>query len=179
MLEILLIWFLARKIGSLVNDKGYSALPFQVMFVLLWIGGELFGAVAGAVLSQGRSFGPAYLLALVGAAGGAGVAFIIAAAMPAQGRRRSFLDDERDYRDGRGRRDRWDNGPRRRRVYREDDDYDRPRRRARDDRYREEDDYERPRRRREDEEDRPRRRDDRYREEDDPDRRRRFGREEY
>ena len=84
MLEILLVWALAKKIGGIVAAKGHSRFGYQLLLVALWIGGELAGGVIG-VLVQGAAGGEeqgfpcmAYICALLGAAAGAGIAFAIA-----------------------------------------------------------------------------------------------------
>ena len=76
MLEILLMWRLARSIGNLLRAKGRSAGGFQVLAIVLWIGGELLGATVGALCELQAG---SYLLALLGAAAGAGLAYHIAA----------------------------------------------------------------------------------------------------
>jgi hypothetical protein len=90
MLEILLIIMLAKKIGAIVADKGYSRFPFQLMLVALWVGGEIVGGVIGYVVaaaSSGRGDEPTffvYLFALGGAAAGAIISFVIANSLRAQ-----------------------------------------------------------------------------------------------
>jgi len=96
MLEILLIWILAKKIGAMASNKGRNAAGYIVLFVLAWFGGEILGAIFGAVLNKGEFFPTGYLFALVGAAVGAGSAFIIVGALPAI--------EEEDYRPRRKRR---------------------------------------------------------------------------
>jgi hypothetical protein len=85
MLEIILIIVCCRKIGQIVETKGRTKIGYQVMLVGFWIGGEICGAIVGAVLDVGmrepgqRGFSClAYICALVGAAVGAGIAFAIA-----------------------------------------------------------------------------------------------------
>jgi hypothetical protein len=151
MLEILLIFFLAKRIGEIVESKGYPPLPFQLGFVGCWLVGELMGALIGWAVALAGSGGRTgamcaiYLFALFGAACGAGVAFLVAAILPEKARERSFMDDYYEARtelEGGGlprkkrrRRRDWDDDeerPRRRRS--EEDDYDdRPRRRRRSD----------------------------------------------
>ena len=87
MLEILLLIYLCRELGKILRAKGRSAGWFQFLLVILWFGGELFGAVAAAII--GFDSGPAmYLGALLGAAGGAVLGFVIAksiASAPVEG----------------------------------------------------------------------------------------------
>jgi hypothetical protein len=76
MLEILfLIWY-TGKIGSIVSAKGRGTGGYKFLTVILWIGGELTGAVIGA--AGGATGAPVYILALIGAAVGAGIAWAIA-----------------------------------------------------------------------------------------------------
>lgn len=80
MLEILLLIFLTRKVGEIVEAKGRKPGWYKLMTVLLWIGGEVSGAVVGGIVSALAGAGTAlvYLFALLGAAAGAGVAFLVA-----------------------------------------------------------------------------------------------------
>ena len=84
MLEILLIVFMCRRIGTIMRQKGRRPVWFQIALVLLWFGGEIGGGLAAAVFQA--MTGPAgsgggmqiYLCALLGAGTGAGMAFLIA-----------------------------------------------------------------------------------------------------
>lgn len=77
MLEVLLLIYLCKELGKILRAKGRSAGWFQFLLVILWFGGELFGAVAAAII--GFDSGAAiYLGALLGAAGGAVLGFVIA-----------------------------------------------------------------------------------------------------
>jgi hypothetical protein len=102
----------AKKIGEMATDKGRNSAGYVVMFVLLWFGGEILGAIFGLILSKGELFPVAYIFALVGAAVGAGTGFMIVGSLPA-------LEDEDIYPRRR----------RRRRREREEAEEDRPRRR--------------------------------------------------
>ena len=77
MLEILLLVYLCRHIGRTLRDKGRSPGLYQFLLVAMWFGGEIFGAIV-AVAVLGVDGAGAYLGALVGAAGGATIAFVIA-----------------------------------------------------------------------------------------------------
>src|SRR4051812_38125168 len=81
MLEILLLVFLCRKIGSMLRDKGRVAWPFQLLLVVCWIVGELAGMVIGIVLNNGEATMTAYMGAIAGAAVGATIVFLIANSM--------------------------------------------------------------------------------------------------
>ena len=89
MLEIVLLYFLCKSLGSMLRDKGYNPLAFQILLVVFWFGGEFLGAVAAAVVHVVRHGGPPpefslglYLFAIVGAGCGAGLWFLIAGLMP-------------------------------------------------------------------------------------------------
>ncbi len=114
MLEIILLFVLGKKIAALAGEKGRSGWPFVLVLIALWVGGEIAGGVAGAVVSV-YALGddePNMLLmivgALVGAATGAVVAFLIVKSVPPVSlpdyedeydrptRRRDRDDDDRD-----------------------------------------------------------------------------------
>jgi uncharacterized membrane protein YgaE (UPF0421/DUF939 family) len=88
MLEILLLFWLGRKIAAIAGDKGRSGVLFVILLLFLWIGGEFFGAILGAVISimatgqEEPNFLMVYGLALLGAATGAVISFLIAHAVP-------------------------------------------------------------------------------------------------
>src|SRR5215208_4012508 len=86
MLEIILLIFLTRKVGEIVRSKGRKPGWFQLLTVVLWIGGELTGAVIGAVIGELRDtgIGLAYLFALLGAGAGAGLSIVIARSLNAK-----------------------------------------------------------------------------------------------
>jgi len=75
MLEILLLRALTGAIGKVVEAKGKPSGWYKFLAVMLWFGGELLGAVIGFATDMGAG---AYLLALMGAAAGAGIAYQIA-----------------------------------------------------------------------------------------------------
>lgn len=79
-MSIIVLIYLTRHVGDIVRSKGRRAGWFQFMTVLLWIGGEIvggiIGSIVGALTHSGALF--AYLLALAGAAAGAGLSILIA-----------------------------------------------------------------------------------------------------
>lgn len=89
MLEILAIWALASKIGSIVKEKGHKTAGYIVLTIVLWVGGELVGAVIGTVVSVllEASQCLVYLFALAGAACSGGIAYLIATNLPQRGPR--------------------------------------------------------------------------------------------
>jgi hypothetical protein len=132
MLEILCVWFLSRKMSDFAGSKGRSNVPYVLLFIALWFGGEIAGAVFGAARLQARGDEQNVLAILPFAYGGAllgtALAFGFVAILPA------VRDDEPEpYRRRRPRRrreideDDYEAPPRRRRI---DDDEDRPRRRG-------------------------------------------------
>lgn len=80
MLEILLLIGLTKKIGNILHAKGRPSGWFKLLTVVLWIGGELLGAIIGGVIGEISELGlvVAYPLALIGAVLGALVAYLIA-----------------------------------------------------------------------------------------------------
>jgi hypothetical protein len=83
MLEILLLRMLMGKIGEIVEGKGQKAGWYKALAVILWFVGEIAGFIFGAVVAGDDSFGLAYLFALMGAAAGAGLSFLIASQVKA------------------------------------------------------------------------------------------------
>jgi hypothetical protein len=129
MLEIMLVIGLWKAMGTLVENKNRYALPFQILVVVMWFGGEIFGAIFGAVLARLNNEDlrfnlKGYLFALIGAALGAGLIFAIAACLP-EVRDGDDFDEERFRRWQEKRR----NGQKRRTRPRADDDLDDERRR--------------------------------------------------
>lgn len=80
MLEIIVLIFLTRKVGEIVEEKGRRSGWYKVLTVVLWIGGEIIGAIVGLVVAGATGSGQAvmYICALLGAAIGAALSFIIA-----------------------------------------------------------------------------------------------------
>jgi len=82
MLEVLFLWFLTRQIRKIVEPKGRKPFGYQAMLVAFWFGGEIVGAIIGFLLfSEADSQCLVYIPALLGAALGAGVAFLIASSL--------------------------------------------------------------------------------------------------
>ncbi len=74
MLEIILIVVLTGKLRTIAQSKGRSA-GWAALGPVLWIGGEVLGAVAGAIMgADGLSL---YGGAILGAVVGAGIAWAI------------------------------------------------------------------------------------------------------
>ena len=85
MLEIILLVVLCGKVGKIVGPKGYSTGWFKFFVVISWFGGEIGGAILGAIVGIVANPGAAqppmgmiYICALVGAAVGVGIVFMIA-----------------------------------------------------------------------------------------------------
>ncbi len=83
MLEILGLFWLTKRIGLIVEQKGHRSLWYKVMTVLLWFGGEFAGAFMGALLTQGdeSALCVLYLIAIMGAVAGAGISYLIATSL--------------------------------------------------------------------------------------------------
>ena len=83
MIELIVIWKLATSIGTTASQKGLKKLGYQIMAVILWLCGEFFGAIlGGAVFGANGSFLLKYIFALLGAAVGAGIAFLVMRLLP-------------------------------------------------------------------------------------------------
>ena len=94
MLEILLLIFLCRRMGSLLRAKGWKPLFMQILVVLSWFGAMFLGAMAYSLyiaLTQGpemvetamENFSlPLYVWALVSAAMGVSCIFFVAWMLP-------------------------------------------------------------------------------------------------
>jgi MFS family permease len=85
MIEIIMLIYLTRLVGDIVKKKNRKAGWYKFMAVLLWIGGEVVGGFIGGLIVAltGSSQLFIYLLALIGAATGALIAFVVAKAVPA------------------------------------------------------------------------------------------------
>jgi hypothetical protein len=71
--DIIILIFLAVRIGRLAESKGQSSLKWRAYLVLGWIAGEITGGILGMMI-----FGNDLVsCALVGLAGAFGVYFII------------------------------------------------------------------------------------------------------
>ena len=85
MLEIVILYFLCKKIGQVASSKGYPKIGFQIMTILLWFGAEFAtGVVFGLLSDPNAPFEPGiglYIAALVAAACSAGVSFGIVSAL--------------------------------------------------------------------------------------------------
>jgi hypothetical protein len=76
MLEIIAVIGCCKIIGEKVRKRGRTAIGYQLMFVLLWFGGEFSGAFLAAA-SGARETIAVYVGGLMGAATGAGIGFLI------------------------------------------------------------------------------------------------------
>jgi hypothetical protein len=79
MLEILFLYYFGKKIGEAVRAKGHNALGYQIMGIAFWFGGEFAGACLGFGIAGADESAQciAYIIALIGAAAGAGIAWLI------------------------------------------------------------------------------------------------------
>ncbi len=76
MLEIILIIWLSKKIGTIAVKKGHKPGGYKAVFVILWIIGEISGAIIVAIITNDDGL-MLYLGALLGAAGAAMISFTI------------------------------------------------------------------------------------------------------
>jgi membrane protein DedA with SNARE-associated domain len=87
MLEIILVVAISQKIAAMLNAKGRSAVGYVILFVALWVGGEIMGAVIGVIITIASNPNAmdagfpwmAWVCGLVGAAIGGGIGYAIAA----------------------------------------------------------------------------------------------------
>ncbi|HJR07966.1 MAG TPA: hypothetical protein VJ842_11960 [Pyrinomonadaceae bacterium] len=84
MLEIIALVMLTRRIGEIVKAKNRKSGWYKFMTVMLWFGCEILGGVIGAIIVglTGSPDAVIYLIALAGAGVGAGLAYVIAKALP-------------------------------------------------------------------------------------------------
>jgi hypothetical protein len=96
MLEILGLLLLTKWIETVVEGKGYASGRYKLLAVLLWISGEIAGFLVGWMAYgqdvQARCL--AYVIALLGAGVGAGVAYVITNNLAPIGPTTQALPDE-------------------------------------------------------------------------------------
>ncbi len=74
MFEIVIVWYMAKYMGRIAEEKGLSPIKFQALLVLLWIMGEVGGFVLGnSIWEYEESFWYIYPTAL----GCAGIAAML------------------------------------------------------------------------------------------------------
>jgi hypothetical protein len=83
MLEFLVVYLLAKHNGDMVEEKGQSGTAYRWYTAGLWFGGEILGAMIGAAAAGPRpELLDIYPYALLGAAGGAAIAWYLAKQVP-------------------------------------------------------------------------------------------------
>src|SRR5688572_22206741 len=82
MLEILVLISLNGKIGTIVEQKGYQSGGYKWGAVGWWFGGEILGVIIGMLITGGEQGLPVYIIALIGAAIGASIAYSNANNLP-------------------------------------------------------------------------------------------------
>jgi hypothetical protein len=75
MLEIIVLVLFAKKLSAIAQEKGRPS-AWAALGVAGWILGEILGAIIGAIIGDGDQVSM-YMFALLGAAIGAGIAFVI------------------------------------------------------------------------------------------------------
>ncbi|HEX6624499.1 MAG TPA: hypothetical protein VF064_12370 [Pyrinomonadaceae bacterium] len=81
MLEVIVLIFLTRRVGEIVEEKGRRSGWYKALAVVLWIGGEAIGALVGLAVSGHFDSGKVLMrifCVLLGVAAGAALAFVIA-----------------------------------------------------------------------------------------------------
>ncbi len=90
MLEILLVVGISKKIVAMMKEKGRNPVGYVILFIALWFGGEIMGAVVGTIAAiamdpnaiDGGFNCTAYIFALIGAGIGAAIGYAVAASVP-------------------------------------------------------------------------------------------------
>jgi hypothetical protein len=90
MLEIILIVYLAKRIGKIAEEKRHARAGYQALFVLLWIVFEFLGVFIGIFL-LGDEIMTAYFFALLGAGLACLISFSIVNSLSEKGVQ---IDDE-------------------------------------------------------------------------------------
>ena len=85
MLEIFVLISLTGNIGKIVEQKGYQSGGYKWSAVAWWFGGEILGVIIGLVITGGEQGLPVYIIALIGAAIGASIAYSSANKLPVIG----------------------------------------------------------------------------------------------
>ena len=81
MVELFILVKLSHSIKQIVMQKGYKAWPYQLLFVGMWLGGEIIGGIGGLLLlGEFQVFG--YVIALFFAILGGAIAYKIAERLP-------------------------------------------------------------------------------------------------
>ena len=70
MIEIVILIFLAIKIGKMAKKKGLKQSTWVIYTVLSWIGGEFIGVIAGLAIFDKSNLVSIMLIGLAGAIGG-------------------------------------------------------------------------------------------------------------
>ena len=70
MIEIVILIFLAIKIGKMAKKKGLKQSTWIIYTVLSWIGGEFIGVIAGLAIFDKSNLISIMLMGLAGAIGG-------------------------------------------------------------------------------------------------------------
>jgi hypothetical protein len=70
MLEIIILYFLAKKIGATAIQKGLNPTRWKIYTVVAWLVGEIGGAVIGFSIFGKDDLMPLLFMALFGAFGG-------------------------------------------------------------------------------------------------------------
>jgi hypothetical protein len=80
MIEIIVLIFLTRGIGSIVMEKGYNPTPFKTLTIILWFLVEVLAILIA--LPTAKSNAAAYFWGFIGAGIGAAIIFLIVLSLP-------------------------------------------------------------------------------------------------
>jgi hypothetical protein len=70
MIEIVVLYFLTRNIGTLAIQKGEKPLTWKILTIVAWFAGEIVGSIIAMLLLQQTEIFPIILIALGCAASG-------------------------------------------------------------------------------------------------------------
>jgi hypothetical protein len=80
MLEIFWLLFFSKKIGKIVQDKGYKPGGYRALAVLLWFGAEVVGVIIGIMLFEDPI--PGYVVGLLCAIASAIIVYLRVKGLP-------------------------------------------------------------------------------------------------
>jgi hypothetical protein len=107
MLEVILVWIMGKNIAAKAKAKGHAPAGYVVLLVVLWLIGEIGGAIVGFAITAARDgirqddgeILLVYVGAIFGAILGAITSFIIVGALPDRSSRQwdlDYKDEEED-----------------------------------------------------------------------------------
>ncbi|MFT7037063.1 MAG: energy-converting hydrogenase Eha subunit A [Cyclobacteriaceae bacterium] len=81
MLEVILVIYLSKKIGKILDEKGHNKGWYVAIFVITWIVSEISGIVLGAIIFPDAPVAM-YIMGLLGAAAAYYANYLFAKSLP-------------------------------------------------------------------------------------------------